>query len=78
MSTSTSYDEIVAQNQDYTLFSWLAQGTVKQPIAVDHADESIFWDVNGKRYIDFNSQLMNVNIGHGNAKVIKAIKDQAS
>lgn len=73
---SSTYDEIIAQNHDYTLFSWAAQGTVK-PIPVDHAEGIYFWDTDGKRYIDFNSQLMNVNIGHGNKKVIQAIKDQA-
>lgn len=71
-----SFDEMIAQNHDYTLFSWEAQGNVK-PIPVDHAEGIYFWDVNGKRYIDFNSQLMNVNIGHGNKRVIQAIKDQA-
>ncbi len=72
----SAFDEMVALNHDYTLFSWEAQGGVK-PIPVERAEGIYFWDVNGKRYIDFNSQLMNVNIGHGNKKVIQAIKDQA-
>jgi taurine---2-oxoglutarate transaminase len=72
----SDYDEIIQLNHDYTMYSWVAQGTVK-PIPVDHAEGIYFWDANGKRYIDFNSQLMNVNIGHGNRKVIQAIKDQA-
>jgi taurine--2-oxoglutarate transaminase len=44
---------------------------------VDHAKGVYFWDVNGKRYIDFNSQLMCVNIGHGDERVVNAIKEQA-
>jgi taurine--2-oxoglutarate transaminase len=70
------YDEVVQKNHDYTIYSWVAQGTVK-PIAVDTAEGIYFTDVNGKRYIDFNSQLMNVNVGHGHKRVIQAIKDQA-
>lgn len=72
----SQHDEIIQQNHDFTLYSWVAQGTVK-PLTVDHAEGIHFWDANGKRYIDFNSQLMNVNIGHGNKRVIQAIKDQA-
>lgn len=69
--------EIVQQNKEYTLFEWSAQGTFN-PIPVDHAKGVHFWDAEGKRYIDFNSQLMNVNIGHGDPRVIKAIQDQAA
>lgn len=71
-----SYDEIVQINHDHTMYSWVAQGTVK-PIPIDHANGIYLYDPNGKRYIDFNSQLMNVNVGHGHPKVIQAIKDQA-
>jgi taurine--2-oxoglutarate transaminase len=41
------------------------------------AEGIYFWDADGKRYIDFSSQLMNVNIGHQHPKVVKAIQDQA-
>ena len=47
------------------------------PIPIDHAEGVYFWDADGKRYIDFSSQLMNVNIGHQHPKVISAIKEQA-
>lgn len=70
-----SAEEIVRLCREYTLFDWSAQSKVK-PIPVDRAEGVYFWDTNGKRYIDFNSQLMNVNIGHNNKKVIQAIKDQ--
>ncbi len=68
--------DIIDLNKDYTFFSWAVQGAVN-PIAATRAEGIYFWDVDGKRYIDFNSQLMNVNIGHGNRKVIEAIKQQA-
>lgn len=42
------------------------------------ADGVYFWDADDKRYIDWSSQLVNVNIGHNNQKVIKAIQDQAA
>ena len=76
MTTPTTQNEIVDLNKEYTFFSWAAQGAVN-PIPVERAEGVYFWDSNGKRYLDFNSQLMNVNIGHGNRKVIEAIKEQA-
>ncbi len=69
--------EINRLNTEYTLFEWSAQANY-QPIAVARAKGSEFWDADGKRYLDFNSQLMNVNIGHGDERVIKAIQDQAA
>ncbi len=69
-------NQIVEQNRDHTLFAWAAQGAI-QPIAMDRAEGVYFWDSEGKRYLDWNSQLMNVNIGHGNRKVIEAIQAQA-
>jgi len=57
------------------MWSWSAQGKVN-PIPVVKAEGIYFWDADGKRYIDFNSQLMCSNIGHGHPKVIQAIKEQ--
>jgi taurine--2-oxoglutarate transaminase len=68
--------EIVQMNREYTFFSWSIQGQVN-PIPVEKADGVYFWDTDGKRYIDFSSQLMNTNIGHQHPKVVKAIQDQA-
>ena len=77
MSDSTpTQQQIVDLNREYTFFSWEVQGGVK-PIPAVRAEGVYFWDADGKRYIDFNSQLMNVNIGHGNRHVIDAIKHQA-
>lgn len=47
------------------------------PIHLARAQGSCFWDGDGKRYIDMNSQLMCSNIGHQHPRVIQAIKDQA-
>ncbi|MEW6716900.1 MAG: aminotransferase class III-fold pyridoxal phosphate-dependent enzyme [Chloroflexota bacterium] len=69
-------EEIVQLNREYSFFSWSAQGKV-DPIPVKQAKGVYFWDQNGKRYMDFCSQLMNVNLGHSHPKVIQAIKNQA-
>jgi taurine--2-oxoglutarate transaminase len=70
-------DEILRLNREYTFFSWSAQSKVN-PIVIDHAEGVYFWDPDGKRYLDFNSQLMSINIGHGNKRVADAIAEQAN
>jgi taurine--2-oxoglutarate transaminase len=75
-SQKLSADEIVRLCRDHTIFSWSAQAKVN-PIVIDHAEGIYFWDADGKRYIDFNSQLMSVNIGHGDRRVADAIAEQA-
>jgi taurine--2-oxoglutarate transaminase len=69
-------DEILRLNREYTFFSWSAQARIN-PIVMDRAEGVYFWDPDGKRYIDFNSQLMSVNIGHGDRRVADAIAEQA-
>ena len=76
MSKLTS-KEIVQMGKEFTFFSWSVQGQAN-PIPVDKAEGVYFWDSDGKRYIDFSSQLMNTNIGHQHPKVVKAIQDQAA
>ena len=70
-------EEIVALCKKHTIFEWSAQDAV-DPIPVARAKGVYFWTPEGKRYIDFNSQLMCVNIGHGDPRVVKAIQDQAA
>jgi taurine---2-oxoglutarate transaminase len=70
-------DEILRLNREYTFFSWSAQSKIN-PIVIDRAEGIYFWDPDGKRYIDFNSQLMSVNIGHGDRRVADAIAEQAN
>lgn len=67
--------EIIQDNLDYTLFSWSKQKGIT-PIAVKHAEGVYLYDYDGKRYIDFSSGLMNVNIGHGNQRVTDAVVKQ--
>ena len=69
--------EIVDLTKRHTLFEWSAQSKV-DPIPIARAKGIYFWTPEGKRFIDFNSQLMSVNIGHGDERVIQAITDQAS
>ena len=70
-------DEIVALSKKHTIFEWAAQGAV-DPIPVARAEGIYFWTPEGKRFIDFNSQLMCVNIGHGDARVLQAMQRQAA
>jgi taurine--2-oxoglutarate transaminase len=72
-----STQDIVKYNREYTLFSWSIQ-SMANPIPIARAEGVYFWDSDGKRYIDFSSQLMNMNIGHQHPKVIKAIQEQAA
>ena len=69
--------DLVARTKAHTLFEWSAQSKV-DPIPVAGAKGCWFWTPEGKRYLDFNSQLMCVNIGHGDERVIKAIQEQAA
>jgi taurine--2-oxoglutarate transaminase len=68
--------EIVDLSRKHTLYEWSAQSKV-DPIPVASAKGIYFYTPEGKRFIDFNSQLMSVNIGHGDERVIQAIKEQA-
>src|ERR1700722_16710914 len=68
--------EIVDLTRKHTLFEWSAQSKV-DPIPVARAKGIHFWTPEGKRFIDFNSQLMSVNIGHGDERVIRAIHERA-
>ena len=67
--------EILRDNLDYTLFSWSKQKGLN-PIAVQRAEGVYLYDYDGKRYLDFSSGLMNVNIGHGNQRVTEAVVRQ--
>ena len=70
-------DEIITLSKKHTIFEWSAQASV-DPIPVAGAKGVYFWTPEGKRFLDFNSQLMCVNIGHGDPRVVKAIQDQAA
>src|SRR5471030_1620310 len=67
--------EIVQDNLDHTLFSWSKQKGLN-PIAFKRGEGVYLYDYEGKRYIDFSSGLMNVNIGHGDQRVTDAVVKQ--
>ena len=71
-----SDSEILPLSLEHSFWTWSAQGKVA-PIPVKSAKGVYFWDVDGKRYLDFNSMVMCVNIGHGDERVINAIIEQA-
>src|SRR6476646_4022748 len=70
-------EEIVALSREHTLFSWSVQGAL-DPIAIDHAEGVYLYTPEGRRILDFNAQLMSVNIGHGDRRVVDAITEQAT
>jgi len=69
-------DLILPLSLKHSFWTWSAQEKVK-PIPIKRAKGVYFWDVNDKRYLDFNSMVMNVNIGHGDQRVVNAIIEQA-
>jgi taurine--2-oxoglutarate transaminase len=72
-----SSQDLIKLNRQYTFFSWSVQSATN-PIPISHAEGVYFWDIDGKKYLDFSSQLMNLNIGHQHPKVVNAIQEQAS
>ncbi len=68
--------DILPLSMRHSFWTWSAQSKVS-PIPVKRAQGVYFWDVNDKRYLDFNSMVMCVNIGHGDQRVIDAIVEQA-
>ncbi len=73
--TVSESQEIIQDSLDYTLFSWSRQKGIA-PIAVKYGEGVYLYDYDGKRYLDFSSGLMNVNIGHGNQRVTEAVTKQ--
>ena len=68
--------EVYDLDRAHVFHSWSAQGPIK-PLPIAAAEGSYFWDYEGKRYLDFSSQLVNTNIGHQHPKVVAAIQEQA-
>ena len=68
--------QVEADAKQYVLHSWSVQDAL-DPIAVAGGEGRYFWDYDGKRYLDFASQLVNVSIGHQHPKIVAAIKEQA-
>jgi len=74
--TRLTHEEIQELNRRYVFFSWSIQNEV-EAITIERGRGVYFWDANGKRYLDFSSQLMNLNIGYQHPKVVAAIQTQA-
>lgn len=71
-----SDDDILPLSLETNFWTWSAQARIR-PIPVTKAQGVYFWDTKGKRYLDFNSMVMCVNIGHGDQRVIEAMVQQA-
>ena len=72
----THPENAFANDRTHVFHSWSAQGALN-PVVLAGAEGSYFWTQDGTRYLDFSSQLVNVNIGHQHPKLIAAIKEQA-
>lgn len=73
--TSSTKESILKDSLDHTIFSWSKQKGIN-PLNVERAEGVYIYDRSGKRFIDFSSQLMNVNIGHGDQRVTEAVMRQ--
>jgi taurine---2-oxoglutarate transaminase len=69
--------DVLAMDRAHVFHSWSAQRSL-QPLAIARAEGSCFWDYDGKRYLDFSSQMVNTNIGHQHPRVTAAIAEQAA
>jgi taurine--2-oxoglutarate transaminase len=69
-------ERVQADAKEFVLHSWSVQSAI-DPLPVAGAEGRYFWDYEGKRYLDFASQLVNVSIGHQHPKLVAAIKEQA-
>src|SRR6059036_561257 len=76
MALVESGERVKADDAQHVLHSWSVRSAI-DPIPVAGAEGRYFWDYDGKRYLDFASQLVNVSIGHQHPKVVAAIKEQA-
>jgi taurine---2-oxoglutarate transaminase len=76
-SVTLTGDEVISLSLEHVFYSWSVQKDVT-PIAVESGKGVFFWDKSGKQYIDFSSQLMNLNIGYQHPKVVAAIQEQAN
>jgi taurine--2-oxoglutarate transaminase len=72
----TRPSDAYVSDRQHVFHSWSAQGALN-PLVVAGGEGAWFWDDNGRKFLDFSSQLVNVNIGHQHPKMIEAIKEQA-
>ena len=67
---------VVENDRAHVFHSWSAQGLIS-PIPIAGGEGAWFWDYEGRRYLDFSSQLVNLNIGHQHPRLIAAIQEAA-
>jgi len=72
MQTKTNPSEILKDNLEHSIFSWSKQSGLI-PLNIERAKGLYLYTREGKKILDFSSQLMNVNIGHGHPKVAEAV-----
>jgi len=72
-----SEEQVRRDDRAHVFHSWSAQGLI-DPLPIASAEGSYFTDYSGKRYLDFSSQLVNVNIGYQHPKLVAAIQEQAA
>jgi taurine--2-oxoglutarate transaminase len=70
-------EQVRVDDRAHVFHSWSAQGLI-DPLPIASAEGSHFTDYSGKRYLDFSSQLVNVNIGYQHPKLVAAIQEQAA
>lgn len=76
-ATAASEEQVRRHDRAHVFHSWSAQALI-DPLPIASAQGSYFTDYSGKRYLDFSSQLVNVNIGYQHPKLVAAIQEQAA
>src|SRR6476661_8497631 len=76
-ATAASEEDVRRHDRAHVFHSWSAQALI-DPLPIASAQGSYFTDYSGKRYLDFSSQLVNVNIGYQHPKMVAAIQEQAA
>ncbi len=69
--------EMIDLCKKHTMYTWAAGSSVA-PMPVERCDGVYMYGPDGEKWLDFNSQLMSVNIGHNHPRVVKAIQQQAA
>jgi taurine--2-oxoglutarate transaminase len=77
MTIESTQTQAWLNDRAHVFHSWSVQGALN-PVEITGAEGSYMWDSSGKRYLDFSSQLVNMNIGHQHPKLVAAIQEQAA
>ena len=72
-----SKETIKDLDRRHVVHSWSVQKTL-DPLVVEKSEGMYFWDIDGNKYLDFSSSLVNMNVGHQHPKVVKGIQEQAA